>query len=78
MEDSAVAALLKQAGCVVVQASYASALTEAASVVLPAAIWCEKTGTVTNFEGRQLPVRPVLAVAGEAREDGTILESVFA
>ena len=78
LEDSAVAAQLKQAGCVVVQASYKSALTDAATVVLPAAIWCEKTGTVTNFEGRQLPVRSVLAVAGEAREDGTILESVFA
>jgi NADH dehydrogenase/NADH:ubiquinone oxidoreductase subunit G len=45
---------------------------------LPAAIWCEKSGTITNFEGRQLKLTPVLPLNGEAREDAAILESVFA
>ena len=70
--------LLQQIECVVVQASYVSALTELAHVVLPAAIWSEKSGSITNMEGRQLPVRPVVPLRGEAREDRTILESVFA
>jgi len=61
-----------------VQASYKSRLTDAAHVVLPAAIWCEKSGTITNLEGRQLKLHPVLTVTGEAREDTAILESVFA
>jgi len=78
LEEKHVPALLEQIGCVVVQASYRSALTEKAAVVLPATIWCEKSGTVTNLEGRQLPVRPVLPVTGEARDDKAILESVFA
>jgi NADH dehydrogenase/NADH:ubiquinone oxidoreductase subunit G len=49
-----------------------------AKVVLPAAIWCEKSGTITNFEGRRLNLAPVLPLNGEAREDAVILESVFA
>jgi formate dehydrogenase major subunit len=78
LEEKHVPALLEQIECVVVQASYKSALTEKASVVLPATIWCEKSGTVTNLEGRQLPLRPVLPVAGEARDDKAILENVYA
>jgi len=77
LEEKHMAAVLKQIDCVVVQASYPSALTELANVVLPAAIWAEKSGTITNIEGRQLPLRPVLPVNG-AREDAAILESVFA
>jgi formate dehydrogenase major subunit len=36
----------------VVQASYASAVTEKADVVLPAAIWAEQEGHFVNLEGR--------------------------
>jgi len=61
-----------------VQASYRSALTDVAHVVLPAAIWCEKSGTITNVEGRQLSLQPVLPLSGEARDDAAILETVFA
>ena len=71
------AALLEQIDCVVVQAGYRSPLTEAAHVVLPAAIWCEKSGTITNLEGRQLTLRPVLPVAVKPA-NAAILESVFA
>jgi len=78
LEEKHVPALLELIDCIVVQASYRSRLTEIAHVVLPAAIWCEKSGTITNLEGRQLSLRPVLPVASEAREDAAILESVFA
>ncbi|MBM3860052.1 MAG: 2Fe-2S iron-sulfur cluster binding domain-containing protein [Verrucomicrobia bacterium] len=78
LEEKYVPALLERIDCLVVQASYKSALTDKASVVLPATIWCEKTGTVTNLEGRELPLRPVVTVAGEARDDKAILESVYA
>jgi formate dehydrogenase major subunit len=57
-------ALLQQIDCVVVQATYRSRLTDLATVALPALAWSEKTGTVTNFEGSELPVRPVLPARG--------------
>jgi NADH dehydrogenase/NADH:ubiquinone oxidoreductase subunit G len=77
LDEKHVPALLTQIECVVVQASYRSALTDAAHVVLPATIWCEKSGTITNLEGRQLSVWPVLPAAGEARDDQKILETLF-
>ena len=76
LNDERLAAVLQQVDCLVVQASYSSALTDLAHVVLPAAIWAEKTGTITNVEGRQLPLRPVLPLNG-AREDAAILETLF-
>lgn len=78
LDEEYVPELLTQIDCVVVQASYQSRLTEVAHVVLPTAIWSEKSGTVTNVEGRRLPLRPVLPVSGEVREDKAILKSVFA
>lgn len=78
LEQKHVPALLEQIECVAVQAAYQSALTDRAHVVLPTLTWAEKTGTITNFEGRQLPVRPVLPAAGAARDDRAILESLFA
>jgi formate dehydrogenase major subunit len=76
LEEKHVRTLLEQIDCVVVQASYESALTELATVVLPAAIWCEKNGMITNFEGRELPLRAVVPPRGEAREDRAILEAL--
>ena len=78
LEERNVRSLLEQVGCIVVQAAYASPLTDLATVVLPAAMWAEKSGTITNFEGTALPVRPVLPLTGDALEDKAILESVFA
>ncbi len=78
LKEPHVRALMEQIDCVVVQASYESALTDVARVVLPATIWHEKNGSVTNFEGRTLPLQAALAPSGEAREDNTILETVFA
>jgi formate dehydrogenase major subunit len=42
---------LQSVSHLVVQASYASAITESANVVLPAAIWAEETGHFINLEG---------------------------
>ena len=77
LHERHVRALLDKIGWVVVQASYRSMLTDRAQVVLPSAIWCEKSGTITNFEGRDLPVRQVLPPRGEARDDNAILETLF-
>ena len=78
MQRKQVPELLEQIDCVVVQAAHMSRLTEAADVVLPALAWYEKSGTTTNLEGRRLPLKPALPVSGEAREDGSIMEAVFA
>jgi len=78
LDEKHVQGLLKEIDCIVLQASYESPLMERATVVLPAAIWCEKSGTITTFEGRQLALRPVLRPRGEAREDKEILETVLA
>ena len=78
LKERHVRTLLEQLECLVVQAAYASPLTELATVVLPAATWAERSGTITNFEGTTLPVRQVLPAFGAAREDKAILESVFA
>jgi len=77
LREKHVQAMLDKIHYLVVQASYCSALTDRAQVVLPAAIWCEKSGTITNFEGRTLPLRQVLPPRGEARDDKAILETLF-
>ena len=78
LKESHVRAMLAEVDCVVVQAAYESALTDAAHVVLPSAIWCEKNGSITNFEGSELPLRAALPPRGEARDDNAILETLFA
>jgi formate dehydrogenase major subunit len=78
LEERHIGDLLNQIDCVVVQAAYPSALTERATVVLPSAIWCERNGTTTNFEGQNLPVRQILPTRGQARDDRAILEELFA
>jgi formate dehydrogenase major subunit len=45
----------------VVHAAYQSAWTEAADVVLPGLIWSEKSGHITNLEGKTLEVKPLVA-----------------
>jgi predicted molibdopterin-dependent oxidoreductase YjgC len=77
LDERYVRALLEEIDCVVVQAAYQSRLTELAKVVLPAAIWCEKKGVLTNFEGRELPLQAVLPARGEARPDQEILEAIL-
>jgi formate dehydrogenase major subunit len=57
----------------VVQASYASPLTERADVVLPMAIWSERSGTLTNTEGVVQEARKATEPLGGARPDWEIL-----
>jgi formate dehydrogenase major subunit len=57
----------------VVQASYRSPLVEKADVVLPTPIWVERTGHVTNLEGKVLPLKPALEMPGDVRDDAEIL-----
>jgi len=76
LRDRQVKSLLEQIECVVVQAAYRSPLTDLATVALPAPAWNEKAGTVTNFEGRELPVRPVLPARG--RDEAQVWEELLA
>ena len=76
LDERYVRALIEEIDCVVVQAAYRSRLTDLATVVLPAASGWEKQGTLTNFEGRELPLQAVLPPQGEARQDLDILNAV--
>ena len=68
---------LERAEFVVVQEAYATTATAAcADLLLPAASWGEKEGTVTNSERRISRVRAAIAPAGEARADWLIARDV--
>jgi formate dehydrogenase major subunit len=60
-------------GFVAVQASYVSPLTERADVVLPMAIWSERSGSLTNLEGRVQKASQAVKPEGEAKPDWEIL-----
>ena len=64
---------LNKAEWVIVQEAYADTETTAyADVLLPAATWGEKAGTVTNSERRISLLKSALAAPGEARADWRI------
>jgi assimilatory nitrate reductase catalytic subunit len=70
---SSVRKALERAELVVVQEAFRDAETCAfADVLLPAATWAEKEGTVTNSERRISRVRAAVAPPGEARPDWEI------
>jgi formate dehydrogenase major subunit len=54
---------------VAVQASYMSPLMERADLVLPSAIWSERSGSLTNTEGRVQKVQKAVDPLGEAKAD---------
>ncbi|TFG73256.1 MAG: 2Fe-2S iron-sulfur cluster binding domain-containing protein [Anaerolineales bacterium] len=60
----------------VVQASYMSPLAEKADVVLPAPLWYERTGHITNLEGKVLPLVAVLPMPEGVRDDAEVLEKL--
>jgi assimilatory nitrate reductase catalytic subunit len=69
----AVRSALERAELVVVQEAFRDAETcDYADVLLPAASWAEKEGTVTNSERRISRVRAAVAPPGEARADWEI------
>jgi formate dehydrogenase major subunit len=58
---------------VIVQASYKSPLVDRADVVLPSAIWSERSGSLTNTEGLIQKANKAVEPAGEAKPDWEIL-----
>ncbi|MGZ6236605.1 MAG: molybdopterin-dependent oxidoreductase, partial [Syntrophales bacterium] len=58
---------------VIAQASFVSPLTERADVVLPMAVWSERSGSLTNTEGRVLKVNKAVEPKGEAKPDWEVL-----
>ncbi|MBW3623679.1 MAG: molybdopterin-dependent oxidoreductase [Armatimonadetes bacterium] len=64
---------LERLDFLVVQDAFLSETAIHADVVFPAAMWSEKDGTFTNWEGRVQRVRPALAPPGEAKTDDEIL-----
>jgi len=76
-DQATVRRALERAEFVVVQEAFATTATAAfADLLLPAATWGEKDGTVTNSERRISRVRPAVAPAGEARADWRIARDV--
>ena len=67
---------LENAEFVVVQDAYPTETTRFADLVLPAAQWGEKRGTMTNSERRVSLVEKVVEPVGEARADWKIFAGV--
>lgn len=76
-DQARVRAALQKAEFVIVQEAYAGTETLAyADLVLPAATWPEKSGTLTNSERRISRVRAAIAPPGDARPDWELAASV--
>lgn len=76
-DQARVRAALEKAELVIVQDAYAGTETLAyADLVLPAATWPEKEGTVTNSERRISRVRAAIAPPGDARPDWRLAAGV--
>ncbi|WP_333708098.1 molybdopterin-dependent oxidoreductase [Ottowia beijingensis] len=76
-DQATVRRALERAEFVVVQEAFAGSETCAyANLLLPAAPWGEKDGTVTNSERRISRVRAAVPPAGEARADWRIVADV--
>jgi formate dehydrogenase major subunit len=67
---------VENAPFLVVQASYASPLTDRADVVLPAAIWAEQAGHYVNLEGRLQEARQGLNPPREVRSNMAIFQAL--
>ena len=74
--DSALLDELDGAEFVVAQASYFGPLVQRADVVLPTAIWAEKTGTFVNTEGRSQTLKAVLRAPEGVKNDQEILQAL--
>src|SRR5690606_26476417 len=76
-DQARVRAALQKAEFVIVQEAYAGTETLAyADLVLPAAAWPEKSGTLTNSERRISRVRAAIEPPGDARPDWELAASV--
>ena len=63
---------------VIVQTSYTSPLTERANVILPAPIWTERSGHVTNVEGNTLSLNPAVPMPDGVRDETAVLLNLLA
>ena len=75
-EDDALNIHRNGAEFMVAQASYVGPLTDMADVVLPAPIWAEQSGSVTNTEGRVQSVQAVLASPETVWPTAKVLEAL--
>ena len=67
---------LSKAPYLVVQATYASLVTEKADVVLPAALWSEQAGHYVNMDGRIQTAEKAINAPDGVRESTTVLAEV--
>ena len=67
---------LQSASGLVIQASYASVLTEMADVVLPAATWAEQPGAYLNLEGRLQQANPALPLPAGVCDNTAVLQAL--
>ncbi|MCL0078270.1 molybdopterin-dependent oxidoreductase [Dehalococcoidia bacterium] len=74
--DEALLSKLGDAEFVAAQASYSGPLLERADVVLPTAIWAEKSGTLVNTEGRAQALHAALQPPAGVRDDEEILKAL--
>ncbi|MBN2006854.1 MAG: (2Fe-2S)-binding protein [Anaerolineae bacterium] len=72
--EDAVPGLARNGAFTIVQASYHSALVDQADVVLPAPIWAERSGAVTNISGATRPLNPALPMPAQVRDEAEVLE----
>lgn len=76
-DQARVRAALERAECVIVQEAFAGTETLAyADLVLPAATWPEKSGTVTNSERRVSRVHAAIHPPGDAQPDWRLAQAV--
>lgn len=73
-----VRAALSNVDFVAFQGSWQQATAALATVQLPAAVYAEKDGTFTNFEGRVQRIRPAIPPLGESLPDLEILARLAA
>jgi len=74
--DEAFVSKLGDIEFVVTQASYFGPLVQRADVVLPTAIWAEKSGTFINTEGREQAVNAALQPPPGVRDDQEVLQAL--
>ncbi|HEY3312899.1 MAG TPA: molybdopterin-dependent oxidoreductase [Anaerolineales bacterium] len=67
---------LSKAPYLVVQATYASPLTEKADVVLPVTLWSEQAGHFVNMDGRLQPVEKAVNAPDGVRENTAVLAEI--
>jgi formate dehydrogenase major subunit len=61
---------------IIAQTSYQGSLVERADIVLPTAIWVEKSGTSTNTEGRTQTLQAALKPPTGVKDDRQILQAL--